>query len=63
MDMTLMDRLRPIGFTPVVAQAMAALGDMSGTPMRLIEAHRETVRVTDGVDRRSARALPVCCVR
>ncbi len=58
MDMTLMDRLRPIGFTPVVAQAMAALGDMPGTPMRLIEAHRETVRVTDGVDERSARPLP-----
>ena len=61
MDMILMDRLRPIGFTPVVAQAMAALtalGDTPGTPMRLIEAHRETVRVTDGVDEHSARPLP-----
>ena len=49
MDTTLMDRLRPIGFTPAVAQAMAALsalGETPGTPMRLIEAHRETVRVT-----------------
>ena len=56
-----MDRLRPIGFTPAVAQAMGAfnaLGDMPGTPMRLVEAHRETVRVTDGVDEHSARPLP-----
>ena len=61
MDTTLMDRLRPIGFTPAVAQAMAALGtpdETPGTPMRLIEAHRETVRVTDGVDEHSARPLP-----
>jgi len=56
-----MDRLRPIGFTPAVAQAMGAfnaLGDVPGSPMRLIEAHRETVRVTDGVDEHSARPLP-----
>jgi ribosome biogenesis GTPase len=61
MDMTFMDRLRPIGFTPAVAQAMGAfnaLGDMPGSPVRLIEAHRETVRVTDGVDEHSARPLP-----
>ena len=56
-----MDRLRPIGFTPAVAQAMAALaahGDTPVMPMRLIEAHRETVRVTDGGDEHSARPLP-----
>jgi ribosome biogenesis GTPase len=61
MDTTLMDRLRPIGFTPAVAQAMGALnapGDTPGTPMRLIEAHRETVRVTDGAHEYSARPLP-----
>ena len=61
MDTTLMDRLRPIGFTPAVGQAMAALGtpgETPGSPMRLIEAHRETVRVTDGVDEHSARPLP-----
>ena len=61
MDTTLMDRLRPIGFTPAVAQAMFALGthcDTPGTPMRLIEVHRETVRVTDGVDEHAARPLP-----
>ena len=57
MDMTLMDRLRPIGFTPAVAQAMAALGT-PGEPMRLIEVHRETVRVTDGANERSVRPLP-----
>ncbi|MGZ9075242.1 MAG: ribosome small subunit-dependent GTPase A [Burkholderiaceae bacterium] len=61
MDITLLDRLRPIGLTPAVAQAIAALGmldETPGTPMRLIEAHRKTVRVTDGVDERSARPLP-----
>ena len=57
MDMALMDRLQPIGFTPAVAQAMATLG-ASGTPMRLIEVHRETVRVTDGATEHSARPLP-----
>ncbi len=57
MDMTLMDRLRPIGFTPAVAQAMATLGT-PGMPMRLIEVHRETVRVTDGATEHSARPLP-----
>ena len=49
MDTTLMDRLRPIGFTP-----SRRAGDgltraaTPGAPMRLIEVHRETVRVTDG---------------
>lgn len=58
MDTSLMDRLRPIGFTPAVAQAMAAIGDTTGAPMRLLEVHRETVRVTDGTDEHSARPLP-----
>ena len=61
MDTTLMDRLRPIGFTPAIAQAMAMLdatGQTPCMPMRLIEAHRETVRVTDGIDEHSARPLP-----
>ncbi len=56
-----MDRLRPIGFTPAVAQAMAALSDapsVSGVAMRLLEVHRETVRVADGIDEHSARPLP-----
>ena len=61
MDTTLMDRLRPIGFTPAVAQAMSTLGtagDPPGMPMRLVEVHRETVRVTDGASEYSARPLP-----
>ena len=61
MDTTLMDRLRPIGFTPTVAQAMGSLrasGDASGAPMRLIEVHRETVHVTDGTYEHVARPLP-----
>ena len=61
MDMALMDRLRPIGFTPAVAQAMVLLGatvDASGAPMRLIEVHRETMRVTDGANEHLARPLP-----
>ena len=57
MDTTLMDRLRPIGFTPAVAQAMATLG-VPGTPMRLVEVHRETARVTDGAKEHSARPMP-----
>jgi|SRR5687768_10463169 len=60
MDTTLMDRLRPIGFTPTVAQAMGLLsasGDASGAPMRLIEVHRETVHVTDGTYEHVARPL------
>jgi len=61
MNTILMDRLRPIGFTPAVAQAIVALStpdETPGTPMRLIEAHRETVRVHDGVNELSARPLP-----
>ena len=61
MDTTTLDRLRPIGFTPAVAQAIGTLGPLGetpGAPMRLIEAHRETVRVTDGVDEHTARPLP-----
>jgi len=56
-----MERLQPIGFTPAAGQALAALdapGEPPGSPMRLIEVHRETVRVTDGVDEHSARPLP-----
>ena len=61
MNTTLLDRLRPIGFTPAVAQAIGTIvtsDETPGAPMRLIEAHRETVRVTDGVDEHSARPLP-----
>ena len=58
MDTNTMNRLRPIGFTPAIAQAIAALDDASGEPMRLIEVHRETVCVTDGVDEHTVRPLP-----
>lgn len=61
MDMTLMARLRPIGFTPAVAQAMGLLDasrNEAAASMRLIEVHRETVLVTDGEHKHLARPLP-----
>jgi ribosome biogenesis GTPase len=41
------DRLRPVGLTPPVMQALAAL-DADGEPMRVTEVHRDGVVVTDG---------------
>ena len=58
MDSNLMHRLRPIGLTPAMAQGFTALGDTPGQPMRVLEVHRETVRVTDGLQEYSARLLP-----
>ena len=58
MDTNAINRLRPIGFTPAIAQAVAALDDASGEPMRLIEVHRETVCVIDGFDEHTVRPLP-----
>jgi ribosome biogenesis GTPase len=58
------DRLRPIGLTPAVAQSVAALlasrADAAepGTPMRVLEVHRETVQLDDGLDTFRARLLP-----
>ncbi|HET9023161.1 MAG TPA: ribosome small subunit-dependent GTPase A [Burkholderiaceae bacterium] len=52
------DRLRPIGLTPAVMQALAAL-DANGDPMRVIEVHRDGVIVTDGESEFAARLLPV----
>ena len=51
------DRLRPIGLTPSVMQALAAL-DAPGTPMRITELHRATLGVTDGEREHPARAHP-----
>lgn len=51
-------RLRAIGCTQPVAQALAGLAGESGTPVRVTEVHRETVRVSDGSDEHSARLLP-----
>jgi ribosome biogenesis GTPase len=58
MDTNTINRLRPIGFTPAIAQAIAALDNAPGEPMRLIEVHRETVRVIDGVNEHTVRPLP-----
>lgn len=51
------DRLRPIGFTQTVAQAIACCAE-TGTPMRVLEVHRETVELHDGESAMSARLLP-----
>ena len=52
------DRLRPIGLTPPVMQALAAL-DARGEPMRVTEVHRDSVIVA----RRRTRAsgAPAAC--
>jgi ribosome biogenesis GTPase len=51
------DRLRSIGFNNSVAQALAEL-ERNGTPMRVLEVHRETIRLHDGKAEHSARLLP-----
>jgi ribosome biogenesis GTPase len=51
------DRLRPIGLTPPVMQALAAF-DATGTPLRVIEVHRDSVVVADGGTEFAAQVLP-----
>ena len=51
------DRLRPIGLTPTVLQALAGL-DAPGMPMRVTEVHRATVIVADDEQEYSARIHP-----
>jgi ribosome biogenesis GTPase len=51
-------QLRAIGCTQPVAQALAGLVGETGTPVRVTEVHRETVRVSDGSNEHSARLLP-----
>ena len=51
------DRLRPIGLTPPVMQALAAL-DATGIPTRVIEVHRDSVIVADGEHEFAAQPLP-----
>jgi len=51
------DRLRPIGLTPPVLQALAVL-DARGEPMRVTEVHRDNVVVADGGGEFPARLLP-----
>ena len=52
------DRLRPIGLTPPVMQALAAL-DAHGEPMRVTEVHRDRVILADGEREFAAQLLPV----
>jgi ribosome biogenesis GTPase len=55
------ERLRCMGLTPAMAQHLALQAvpeDGSFTLMRLIEVHRETLRVHDGRREHCARALP-----
>ena len=58
-----LERLRTMGLTPVLANRAAALAaslseDTALHLMRLIEVHRETVRVHDGRNEHGARVLP-----
>lgn len=57
MELDAWDRLRPIGFSQAVAQALAALGS-DGEAVRVTEVHRDSVRVSDGAAEHSARMLP-----
>ena len=60
------DRLRTLGLTPALANlatAQAAVdttddGNLGLTLMRLVQVHRETLLVHDGVGERGARVLP-----
>jgi len=58
MDTMLFDRLRPIGFTPVLACSFDALGLELAWPARVIEMQRETVTLDDGVAALTARLHP-----
>jgi ribosome biogenesis GTPase len=57
MELDAWDRLRPIGYTQAVAQALAAL-DADGEAARVTEVHRDGVRVADGAGEDGARMLP-----
>lgn len=57
MEIDAWDRLRPIGFSQGVAQALSALG-AQGEPARVTEVHRDSVRVADGAGEHSALVLP-----
>lgn len=54
------DRLRPIGMTPAIAQALWQLEETEPGErvVRVIEVQRETVQVHDGVDEFAARVVP-----
>jgi len=55
------DHLRCMGLTPATAQHLAVQPAPEGGPftlMRLVEVHRETVRVADGASEHAARPVP-----
>ena len=52
------DRLRPIGMTPAVAQALSQLEGEEGNVVRVTEVQRETVLVHDGKEEFVARVAP-----
>jgi len=53
------DRLRPIGLSAAMAQAIAiSRQTASGAPLRVTEVHRETVHATDGVAEFTLRVMP-----
>jgi ribosome biogenesis GTPase len=57
MDFNDWDRLRPIGLTPPVQQALAAF-DAVGAPMRVTRVHRNGVVVDDGAAEQPVRLDP-----
>jgi ribosome biogenesis GTPase len=55
------ERLRGMGLTPAMAQHLALQPAPEGSPatvMRLVEVHRETLRLSDGEQEHAARPLP-----
>ncbi|HTT10042.1 MAG TPA: ribosome small subunit-dependent GTPase A [Burkholderiaceae bacterium] len=52
------DRLRPIGLTPGVAQAILQLQCTEGRAVRVTQVQRETVLAHDGIDEFAARVAP-----
>jgi ribosome biogenesis GTPase len=53
------DRLRPIGLTPAIAQALLQLPCQEGRVVRVTQVQRETVLAHDGSDEFAVRAAPV----
>jgi ribosome biogenesis GTPase len=53
------ETLRGIGLTPAMAQQLARLqADAGGRPVRVVEVHRETLRLHDGTQELVARVWP-----
>jgi ribosome biogenesis GTPase len=57
MNPDVLDRLRPIGCTPLVVQSLARL-DGEGAPMRVTEVHRDAIVLHDGLAEARAQVLP-----